>query len=260
MINPWHPQILYDIHQMGANGPRIYLPPWVDPIDPNVDPILVEAMNALGVNTALEIGQTGKQGVLVHGVYDFWSPLRDYIALHNGLRVLTESASVNIASPIEIPFEKLDRGIGYDAKVSAWNFPDPWKGGAWRLHDIVDYQIDAFFSIANHAAVFRERYLNDYYKIGVRAVNRQEGPYAYVVPAEQTDSAAAARLVNILRIGRGGRRSGYGRFRCRRQALFARQLHCPTRPALWELCQDAFGDPTVSQHSRVSGRPVAAPL
>ncbi len=201
VINPWHPQILYDIHQMGANGPRIYLPPWVDPIDPNVDPILVEAMNALGVNTALEIGQTGKQGVLVHGVYDFWSPLRDYIALHNGLRVLTESASVNIASPIEIPFEKLDRGIGYDAKVSAWNFPDPWKGGTWRLHDIVDYQIDAFFSIANHAAVFRERYLNDYYKIGVRAVNRQEGPYAYVVPAEQTDSAAAARLVNILRIG-----------------------------------------------------------
>ncbi len=72
------------------------------PIDPNVDPILVESMNALGTNTALEIGQTGKQGVLIHGVYDFWSPLRDYIALHNGLRVLTESASVDIASPIDI--------------------------------------------------------------------------------------------------------------------------------------------------------------
>jgi Zinc carboxypeptidase len=201
VINPWHPQILYDIHQMGSNGPRIYLPPWVDPIDPNVDPILVESMNALGTETALEIGQTGKQGVLIHGVYDFWSPLRDYISLHNGLRVLTESASVNIATPINIPFEKLDRGIGYDAKVSTWNFPDPWKGGEWHLHDIVDYQLDAFFSIANNAAQYRERYLNNFYQIGLRAVNRSSGLYAYVIPAEQIDPAVTARLVNILRTG-----------------------------------------------------------
>jgi Zinc carboxypeptidase len=201
VINPWHPQILYDIHQMGSNGPRIYLPPWVDPIDPNVDPILVESMNALGTETALEIGQTGKQGVLIHGVYDFWSPLRDYISLHNGLRVLTESASVNIATPINIPFERLDKGIGYDAKVSTWNFPDPWKGGEWHLHDIVDYQLDAFFSIANNAAQYRERYLTNFYQIGLRAVNRSSGPYAYVIPAEQTDSAVTARLINILRTG-----------------------------------------------------------
>jgi hypothetical protein len=201
VINPWHPQILYDIHQMGSNGPRIYLPPWVDPIDPNIDPILVESMNALGTNTALEIGQTGKQGVLIHGVYDFWSPLRDYIALHNGLRVMTESASVDIATPINIPFDKLDHGIGYDAKVAAWNFPDPWKGGAWRLSDIVDYQMDAFFSIANNAAEFRERYLSNFYQIGVRAVDRKTGPSAFVIPAQQTDPATTARLVSTLRIG-----------------------------------------------------------
>jgi hypothetical protein len=199
VINPWHPEILYDIHQMGSNGPRIYLPPWVDPIDPNVDPLLVSSMNALGTNTALEISETGKQGVLIHGVYDFWSPLRDYIALHNGLRILTESASVNIASPIDIPFDKLDRGIGYDAKVAAWNFPNPWKGGHWTLGDIVSYQIDAFFSIAHDAAIHRERYLSDYYKVGQHAVNPKSGPYAYIIPVKQTDPAAAARLVNVLR-------------------------------------------------------------
>jgi hypothetical protein len=201
VLNKWHPQILYDIHQMGANGPRIYLPPWVDPIDPNVDPLLVSSMNALGENTALEIAQTGKKGILVHGVYDFWSPLRDYIALHNGLRVLTESASVNIASPINIPYERLDRGIGYDAKVSTWNYPDPWKGGEWHLRDIVDYQLDAFFSIANNAALFRERYLSNFYTIGRHAIERTDWPYAYVIPAEQLDVASVARLVNTLRTG-----------------------------------------------------------
>ncbi|MGI4829061.1 MAG: M14 family metallopeptidase [Janthinobacterium lividum] len=201
IINPWHPQILYDIHQMGSFGPRIYLPPWVDPIDPNVDPLLVQEMNALGTQTALEIAETGKQGVLIHGVYDFWSPLRDYIALHNGLRILTESASVNIASPIDIPYSKLDRGIGYDAKVAAWNFPDPWKGGHWTLGDIVAYQQDAFFSIARNAATYRERYLGNFYKLGEHAVHPQSGPYAYVIPAEQRDPAATARLVNTLLIG-----------------------------------------------------------
>jgi Zinc carboxypeptidase len=202
VLNVWRPQILYDIHQMGSNGPRIYLPPWVDPIDPNIDPLLVSSMNALGTQTALEVSETGKQGVLIHGVYDMWSPARHYVAYHGGLRVLTESASVNIASPKEIPFEKLDRGIGYDAKVAAWNFPDPWKGGTWRLGDIVAYQTDAFFSIARNASNNREHYLGNFYQIGKHAVEQKfGGPYAYVIPAKQTDPAATARLVNILRTG-----------------------------------------------------------
>src|ERR1700728_3864855 len=200
VINPWHPQILYDLHQQGADAARLCLPPFVDPFDPNLDPLLISSINARGANTALDISGTGKSGVLSYGVYDFWSPLRDYIAYHNGLRVLTESASADIASPINIPFDRLARGIGYDAKVSSWNFPNPWKCGEWRLGDIVDYQIAAFFSIANSAAVFRERYLNNFYEIGERALHHTDWPYAYVVPAEQNDPATTARLINTLRI------------------------------------------------------------
>jgi hypothetical protein len=201
VLNRWHPEILYDMHQQGENAARVYLPPFVDPFDPNLDPLLISSINALGTNTALEIAQTGKTGVLSYGVYDFWSPLRDYISPHNGLRVLTESASVNIASPVNLPFEKLGRGIGYDAKVASWNFPNPWKGGWWHLSDIVDYQRDAFFSIAYNGAVFRERYLTNFYAIGQHAVSRTFGqPYAWVIPAEQTDPVVTARLVDTLRI------------------------------------------------------------
>jgi len=201
VINPWHPQILYDLHQQGQDAARIYLPPFVDPFDPNLDPLLISSINSLGSNTALEIAGAGKAGVLSYGVYDFWSPLRDYIAYHNGLRILTESASVDIASPVNIPFEKLARGIGYDGKVARWNFPNPWKGGEWHLRDIVDYQLVAFFSIANNAAIYRERYLNNFYQIGENTLHHTDWPYAYVVPAEQTDSATTARLINTLRIG-----------------------------------------------------------
>jgi Zinc carboxypeptidase len=201
VLNAYHPQLLYDLHQMGAEGPRLYLPPWVDPIDPNVDPLLQQSMNALGAETALDVAQGGRQGVLIHGVYDLWSPARCYMCYHDTLRVLTESASANIASPIEIPFDKLDKGIGYDAKVAAWNFPDPWKGGTWRMGDIVDYQTAAFFSIAQNAAIHRERFLRDYYTVAQHQIAPKDAPYAYIIPSGQSDSAVVARLINILRFG-----------------------------------------------------------
>jgi hypothetical protein len=202
VINAWHPQVLYDLHQMGALGPRLFIPPWVDPIDPNIVPLLTTATNATGANMALEVSQTGKTGVLINGVYDMWSPARAYMAYHGSLRILTESASVNIASPIDIPFEKLDKGIGYDAKVAKWNFPDPWKGGQWHLGDIVAYQLDALAALSRDMSTHRDRYLQNFYQINKNTTEQKYGgPYAYVIPAEQVDAAAAVRMVNIFRRG-----------------------------------------------------------
>jgi hypothetical protein len=198
VINEWHPQILYDLHQMGPDGPRLFLPPWVDPIDPNVDPLLVYSMNALGMRTAHDVAATGKTGVLTHGVYDFWSPLRDYIALHNGLRILTESASANLATPIDVPFEKLGTGIGYEARVATWNFPEPWKGGTWHMGDIVAYQMDALASLTRSAATDREQFLSDFYKVSDRAVHPVSGPFAYVIPAGKSDPSMTAKLATTL--------------------------------------------------------------
>ena len=39
--NVWHPQIVYDVHQQQYNASRIMAPPWLDPIEPNIDAILM---------------------------------------------------------------------------------------------------------------------------------------------------------------------------------------------------------------------------
>ena len=50
--NVWHPQIVHDIHQQDSDGSRLFLPPYLDPIEPNVDPLLVSGVNALGTGMA----------------------------------------------------------------------------------------------------------------------------------------------------------------------------------------------------------------
>jgi hypothetical protein len=155
-------------------------------------------MNALGMRTAHDVASTGKTGVLTHGVYDFWSPLRDYISLHNGLRILTESASANLATPIDVPFEALGTGIGYDAKVAAWNYPDPWMGGTWHMGDICAYQMDALMSLTKSAANDRVQFLSDFYTVSEHAVHPKSGPYAYVFSPDQYDPSMAVKLAKTL--------------------------------------------------------------
>src|ERR1035441_7424680 len=35
--NAWHPEIVYDVHQMGDDAARLFVPPWLDPAEPNID-------------------------------------------------------------------------------------------------------------------------------------------------------------------------------------------------------------------------------
>jgi hypothetical protein len=39
---------VHDIHQMGGTGARIFLPPYIDPFERNVDPAIVAGVNQLG--------------------------------------------------------------------------------------------------------------------------------------------------------------------------------------------------------------------
>src|SRR5262245_21431406 len=40
IYHDWHPQLFVDEHQMGSNGPRMFIPPFADPVDPDVHPLI----------------------------------------------------------------------------------------------------------------------------------------------------------------------------------------------------------------------------
>jgi hypothetical protein len=200
LYDRWRPQIVQDLHEMSGRAARMFVPPYMDPWDPNVDPALRAAANGLGAHIAARLTAEGRKGVVVNALYDAWSPSRAYPHTHGAVRILTECASARLASPVEVAPEDLAAGLGYDAARASWNYPAPWPGGTWRLRDVVDYQYAATRVLLEHAARNRREWLETFLGVNRRACTRAD-PYAFVVSAAQRDALATARLLETLRLG-----------------------------------------------------------
>jgi len=199
--NAWHPQIVHDIHQQGSFGSRFFIPPYLDPVEPNVDPLLVSGFTSLGTHMAWEMAGQGKRGIVVNATYDAWTPARAYQHYHAGVRILTETASAALATSIDVNPERLRGGRNFDAGTASVNFPDPWGGGRWTLADIVDYQASGALSLLRHAAEHRSIWLENFLTVGQRAVRGWDAwPWAFVIPADQ-DRERVGRMLGILQRG-----------------------------------------------------------
>ena len=206
LYRQWFPQVFYDVHQQGNRGMRLTVPPHVDPINPNIDPLIVRAINHIGSEMSLALEERGKQGVGDGATYDLWwhGGARSTPTRHNMVGVLTEAASVRIATPIVQDSANLTghpRGLPvYTRRV---NFPNPWPGGTWRMSDIIDYELIAAEALIAMLSQQREQYVRNFVRLGRGAVEagRTAAPRAFVIPATQHDPSAAARLAEVLWLG-----------------------------------------------------------
>ena len=207
LYTPWDPQIVNDVHQQGGNAGRIFIPPYMDPLEPNIDPILTASTNALGMSMAWRMMAEGKTGIATNAAYDQWSPARQYSLNHRGARILTETASARLATAVDMPFERLGTGRGYDAKVVSWNYPAIWPGGRWGIGDIVAYQTSATWALLVQAARDRTGWLESYAAMGERAMAADHPwtttavPTMFTIAKAQKDTAALQRLLWTLQHG-----------------------------------------------------------
>lgn len=207
LYTPWDPEIVNDIHQQGSDAGRIFIPPYMDPVEPNIDPILTAATNGLGMSIVWRMTNQGFTGIASNAAYDQWSPARQYSLYHRGARLLTETASARLATPIDIPFDQLRSGRGYEAKTATWNFPSVWPGGHWTYGDIVRYQTAASWALFVDASNNRRAWLEGYAALADRAMGplpawgRDAWPSAIVIPKTQPDTQALKRLIWTLQHG-----------------------------------------------------------
>ena len=200
-FNAWRPHVVLDMHQTRSSGVRMMVPPFVNPMGPNVDAILNAESAMLGAAMAADLTAEGKAGVAMNVVYDAFSPNRSYQQYHGGVRMLTEAAGVRIATPVKVPERDLQSDRGETPKQVTWNHPMPWKGGTWRLRDIVEYDLSAAMSCLRHSARLRENLVRNFYQVGLNSLEQETSPYAFVIPTQQHDHTAAAEMLDVLRIG-----------------------------------------------------------
>ncbi len=200
--NVWHPQIVHDIHQQGQNGARLFLPPYMAPVEPNVPKQIVEGYTELGNAMAADLRKKGLEGITTGTTYDAWTPARAYSHYHGGVRILSETASAKLATPVNIKFESLRGDVGgFDSKVASDKFGPVWKGGEWKLRNITDYMTTAAFSLLNHAANNRKIWLTRFYSIGKEAVRPRKRGDLFGFLIDHETSPNHNQLTSILKRG-----------------------------------------------------------
>src|SRR5690242_5997174 len=197
--NVWHPQIVHDIHQQGSFGSRLFLPPYMAPVEHNMPKAIVQGYTELGNWMAAEMRAKGFEGITTNSTYDAWTPARAYSHYHGGVRVLSETASARIATPMTLKFEELRSREGYDPQKESPQFGPLWRGGEWRLSDITKYMTTAAFLLLDHAATNREQWLKRFYAIGKDAVRPRRAGEIFGFLIEPSPNSET--LLNILKRG-----------------------------------------------------------
>jgi hypothetical protein len=201
LYHVWFPQIVYNHHQSGPFPGRIWVPPFENPVNPNLDPLVVTSINQIGEAMKKRFDEEEKPGVSSGIVYDMWwnGSMRGAPDFHNMLGFLTETALYRYATPHcyepeEIPEHFGARAGNLPAKRPTTNYSNPWLGGCWHLR------------VLDLAAKLKEDYLYNIYRMGTRQIARGEraegGPFAYVIDLKaQHDPGTAVELLQIFRQG-----------------------------------------------------------
>jgi hypothetical protein len=226
----WLPEVYLDKHQMGNSRARIFVPPFKNPPNPNIDPLVWAETNMLGQAMATRLAEAGKIGVVWGEQYTgFWQGANSTNPWwHNMVALLTEVASSRLGTTVvqEVadpehpprPAEGEQRG-GFsqgdrdpNAPLPApsdvqyrMNYPQPWLGGTWSLADVVEYQflstLGLLEGVANNKALLKR----NFYLMNRRTIDLYENrrPYAFVIPAEQRDPNAVVKLVRLIQAEAG---------------------------------------------------------
>jgi hypothetical protein len=197
----WNPQVFVDEHQMGDTGPRMFIPPFADPVDPDVHPLIWREVNLIGSNMAFRLEQQNKSGLIYGYSFDaYWlGGTRNTGWWKNITGLLLETASANIATPIRVDASELRGGtkglVDYKATI---NHPHPWTGGVWRMRDIMDYERIASDALLETASQHREDLLRDLLVRARNAVAEAKPGEAYRIPHDQRDWPTATKMASLL--------------------------------------------------------------
>ena len=198
----WYPQVMFEKHQMGMTDVRYFVPPPSDAIAQVIDANLWNWMKIFGSNMITEMTADSLKGVVEQYVFDdYWPGSTETSLWKNVISMLTECASARFATPVYIePTELTADGKGLSDYKKSINMPDPWKGGWWKLSDIVQYEISSTMAIIKTAYLHKDEILKFRNDLCVKEVNKGKTlpPNYYILPTMQHDQSELVDLIRIM--------------------------------------------------------------
>jgi hypothetical protein len=190
----WKPQVLHDLHE---SVPYLYDNTIGDgPYNAWVDPILTDEWQMIGWHNVSEMTKFGMPGVFAHGNFDTWSPgyLMFIAATHNGISRLYETFGNAGADTVE-------RTLSPSEYQRTWYRQNPPLPRAkWSQRNNNNYQQTALLTTLHHFGNNSKLFLKNFYIKSKRSIEKpkNEGPAAYVFPADEVRAGNQAELLRTL--------------------------------------------------------------
>jgi hypothetical protein len=165
MYTEWYPQIMYNHHQTGPQGAVMFAPPFRDPMNFNLHPLMKTGLDFVGAAIHQRMIQEKKGGTTMRtgASYSTWwnGGLRTTAYFHNQVGILTET--IGNPTPTSVPF------------IPGWQIPSgdlplPVKPGVWKFRQSVDYSVTSNKAILDIASRMGETWRYNIYAMGRDAI------------------------------------------------------------------------------------------
>ncbi|MDZ7636897.1 MAG: M14 metallopeptidase family protein [Bryobacterales bacterium] len=206
LFEDWFPHIVYNQHQTAPFPARIFIPPYAEPMNPNIPPAVMEGISMIGLAMKERLALEGKTGAVSYANFDGWwnGGLRSTPAFHNMHGILSETAGFLYATPFDYDPAKLPKtfATGVPTKQPSIFYTSPWKGGRWSNTEAVQYNLTASLAVLHLASSMPEHWSLKAWRLAREQMDEGEKgtPYAYVIPAKQWDPSSAQELVRRLQM------------------------------------------------------------
>lgn len=185
-FHDWFPQIVYNHHQTGPVGTVLFAPPFRDPFNYNLDPLIPLGIDLVGAAMHSRFVAENKPGATMRSgsPYSTWwnGGLRTVTYFHNMIGLLTES--IGNPTPMEIPFLP-------QRQLAKGDLPYPIAPQKWHFRQSIDYSITANRAVLDLASKHREDFLFNIYRMGKNSIERGSEDYWTITPRRINELQAA---------------------------------------------------------------------
>lgn len=199
LYQEWYPQVMYNHHQTGPAGTVMFAPPFRDPMNYNLHPLIRTGLDVVGSAMHNRFVTEDKGGVVMRATtgYSTWwnGGLRTTAYFHNIIGLLTET--IGNPTPLEIPFIP-------NRQIPSADVPLPIKPGVWHFRQSVDYSVTANRAVLDVVARNREHFLFNIWKMGNDQVARGSKDSWTVWPRRIEAIQNQMTAENRQRAGAGG--------------------------------------------------------